>query len=158
MYRYLVVRSDCLHGESVPSCVLREYLDSVPGLRRTDLAFYTAAEGFDWLHVTIAACDGAGNYAAHTGRVPRRVNMVELICSSAGGRSAYDALRELAVRIADLLGWEVADSESDEVLYARPTVTAPSRCVAECRTCATPEGTCRARIGDQQDTRLMGGT
>ncbi|GAA2740342.1 hypothetical protein [Kitasatospora cinereorecta] len=116
MYWYLTVRSDSHYGESVPTSVLVEYLDSVPGLRRADLACYRAEDGLEWLDVTIAACDSAGNYAAHAGRVPPQVNMVELICSSAGGRPAYEAARVVAAGIADLLGWEVADSESGEVL------------------------------------------
>ena len=87
------------------------------GARSSELAL---KGGLDWLHVTIAACDGAGNYAAHEGRVPPQVNMVELICSSADGHPAYAAARVLAAGIADLLGWEVTDSESGEVLYAGP--------------------------------------
>lgn len=141
MYRYLTVRSDCRYSESVPTCALVEYLDSVPGLRRTDLAFYRAEDGLDWLHVTIAACDGAGNYAAHEGRVPQRLNMVELICSSAGGYPAYEAARVLAVGIADLLGWEVTDSESNEVLHdPGPVAAAPTRHVVECPVRAISEG------------------
>lgn len=160
MYRYLIVRSDRLYGESVPACVLGEHLDSVPGLRRTDLAFYTAEDGLDWLHVTIAACDGAGNYAAHAGRVPERVNMVELICSSADGHPAYEALQELAVKIADLLAWEVADSESDEVLYARPSA-GTTKSWSTSTPCSADRRTARgvaAQHGGQQDTTLMGET
>ncbi|MFJ4572037.1 hypothetical protein ACIP4W_11495 [Streptomyces sp. NPDC088846] len=141
IYRYLTVRSDCRYGESVATCVLVEYLDSVSGLQRTDPAFYRAEDGLDWLHVTIAACDGAGNYVAHEGRVPQRVNMVELICSSTGGHPAYEAARVLAAGIADLLGWEVTDSESDEVLYdPGPVAAAPTRHVVECPACAMSEG------------------
>ncbi|MGW1786450.1 hypothetical protein ACWCQQ_46380 [Streptomyces sp. NPDC002143] len=72
--------------------------------------------------------------------MPQRVNIVELICSSADGHPAYEAAQELAARIADLLGWEVADSESDEVLYAGPAVAVPARCGVACPACATPEG------------------
>ncbi|GAA2795067.1 hypothetical protein GCM10010441_20420 [Kitasatospora paracochleata] len=116
MYWYLTVRSDGHYSKSVPNHVLVEHLDAVPGLRRTDLAFYRAEDGLEWLDVTIAACDSAGNYAAHAGWVPPQVNMVELICSAAGGRPAYEAARVVAAGIADLLGWEVVDSESGEVL------------------------------------------
>ncbi|MER6129606.1 hypothetical protein ABT173_45045 [Streptomyces sp. NPDC001795] len=70
--------------------------------------------------MTIAACDDAGNYAAYKGKVPQRVNMVELICSSADGPQAYEAVLALAIGIADELGWEVADAETDEVLHSRP--------------------------------------
>ncbi|MEV7783295.1 hypothetical protein [Kitasatospora sp. NPDC088351] len=117
MYRYLTVRSDCRYSESTPASVLVECLDSVPGLRRTDLAFYEAEGGPDWLHVTLAACDSTGSYAVHEGTVPQRVNVVELICSSGGGPPAYEAAQALAARMAALLGWEVADPESDEVLH-----------------------------------------
>ncbi|MEU9132451.1 hypothetical protein AB0D08_30810 [Kitasatospora sp. NPDC048540] len=126
MYRYLTVRSDRRYSGSVATCALVEHLDSVPGLRKADSAFYRAEDGFDWLHVTLAACDAAGNHSAHAGRVPRRVTMVELICSSAGGHPAYRAAREVAAGIADLLGWEVADSESDEVLYSARAAAVPA--------------------------------
>ncbi|WP_194890995.1 hypothetical protein [Catenulispora pinisilvae] len=89
MYRYLTVRSDDRYGESVPVDVLVELLESVPGLRRTDLAFYEAEADLDWLHLALIACDGAGNYAVRKGKVPERVNMVELICSS-GCPRAYE--------------------------------------------------------------------
>jgi hypothetical protein len=68
VYRYLTVRSDCRYGESVPARVLVELLDSVPGLRRTGLAFCEAESGLDWLHLALIACDGAGTYAVHKGR------------------------------------------------------------------------------------------
>jgi len=119
VYRYLTVRSDCRYGESVPARVLVELLDSVPGLRRTDLACYEAEGGRDWLHLALIACDSAGNYAVHKGKVPERVNMVELICSS-GSPRAYEDARALAVKMADALGWEVADPDTDEVLHPDP--------------------------------------
>ncbi|MFD8757271.1 hypothetical protein ACFV0O_40805 [Kitasatospora sp. NPDC059577] len=61
--------------------------------------------------------------------------MVELICSSAAPGTAYGAALALAEGIADLLGWEVADSDSGEVLH-----TAPAGCDAGCPACATPQG------------------
>ncbi|MEZ0110503.1 hypothetical protein ABH920_004518 [Catenulispora sp. EB89] len=120
MYRYLTVRSDCRYSESVPARVLVELLDSVPGLRRTDLACYEAEGSLDWLHLALIACDSAGNYAVHRGKVPERVNMVELICSSDRPRAGENA-QALAVRLADALGWEVADPDADEVLQTGPT-------------------------------------
>ncbi|MFJ9693990.1 hypothetical protein [Kitasatospora sp. NPDC101183] len=139
MYWYLTVRSDSRYGKSVSTCVLVTYLDSVPGLRRTDSSSYRAADDLDWLTVTIAACNSTGNYVAHTDRVPERVTTVELICS-ADGSPAYDTALALAAEIAALLGWEVADSESDEVLYTGPATPVPARCAVECPACATPEG------------------
>ncbi|WP_405535870.1 hypothetical protein OG787_19420 [Streptomyces sp. NBC_00075] len=114
MYTYVTVRSDCRYGESVPARVLVEYLDSAPELRRIDLAFYEAVDGVGWLHVVMADCDSDGNYAAHKGRMPQRVNVVELVCSDADGPRTREIARELAARIADVLGWEVADPEADE--------------------------------------------
>jgi hypothetical protein len=109
MYEYLTVRSDSRHAGSVPTAVLVEHLDSMPGLQRTDLAFYAARDGRDWLHLTIALCDSAGNYAAPEGQVPQQANMVELICATADGAAAHEAALAVAVGIADLLGREVAD-------------------------------------------------
>ncbi|MET8630506.1 hypothetical protein ABZW30_43555 [Kitasatospora sp. NPDC004669] len=100
--------------------MLVELLDSVPGLRRSDLGCYEAEDGLDRLDLSLIACNEAGNYAVHKGKVPERINMVELICSS-GSPQAYESALALAVRIADTLGWEVADPDTDEVLHARPT-------------------------------------
>ncbi|MFD8757268.1 hypothetical protein ACFV0O_40790 [Kitasatospora sp. NPDC059577] len=75
MYWYLTVRSDRRHGGSVPVCALVRHLEAVPGLRRTDPASYQTEAGPDWLTVTVAACDEAGNYAVHAGRVAQRVNV-----------------------------------------------------------------------------------
>ncbi|MGW2084741.1 hypothetical protein [Streptomyces sp. NPDC001880] len=111
MYRYLAVRSDLSHSGSVPTDVVVDCLDSMPGLRKTDLVFYEAEGGLGRVHVTIAACDSAGNYAAHRGRAPQRANLVELVCCSADGLRAAQAL---ATRIADTLGWEVVDTEADD--------------------------------------------
>ncbi|MFJ9844850.1 hypothetical protein ACIRYZ_31270 [Kitasatospora sp. NPDC101155] len=135
---YLTVRSDCRYGESVSTCVLVTYLDSVPGLRRTGLSSYQTEEGLDWIHVTIAACNSTGSYAVYADRVPQRVNKVLLICSSSGG--GYAIALALAEKIADLLGWEVADDESDEVQYTAPAIPVPARCAVECSACATPGG------------------
>ncbi len=119
MYRYLTVRSDRRYGGSVPAAVLVELLDSVPGLRRADLAFYEAEDGLDWLHLALIACDEDGNYAVDKGKLPPRVTMVELICSS-GPPGAYENARALAARIADALGWEVADPDADELPQVGP--------------------------------------
>ncbi|WP_369036271.1 hypothetical protein [Streptomyces adonidis] len=114
VYTYLTVRSDRRYGESVAARVLVEFLDSVSELRRTDLAFYEAVDGVGWLQVVMADCDSDGNYAVHKGTAPQRVNVVELICSDADGPRAWETARELAARIADVLGWEVADPEAGE--------------------------------------------
>ncbi|MFF3115227.1 hypothetical protein ACFVSN_39340 [Kitasatospora sp. NPDC057904] len=115
MYWYLTVRPDRRHDGSVATGVLLAHLDAVPGLRRTDLASYQAEDGREWLDVSIAARGEAAGYAVHEGRVPARVDVVELICSTPDG---YTAALAVATGIADLLGWEVVDSESDEVLHA----------------------------------------
>ncbi|MFE6050523.1 hypothetical protein ACFQ6N_07210 [Kitasatospora sp. NPDC056446] len=122
MYQYLTVRSDERHGGSVRAGALVAYLDSVPGLRRTDAASYRAREDRPWLDVTLAACGGTGGYAVFAGRVPERVDVVELVWSSADGAPAHAAARAVAAGIADLLGWEVVDPDSDEVLYVGSAV------------------------------------
>ncbi|MFF0413136.1 hypothetical protein ACFYUY_22175 [Kitasatospora sp. NPDC004745] len=153
MYRYLSVRSDARHRAGVPACVLVEHLDAAPGLRRSDAACYLAADGHHWLSVVLAACDDAGNHAVHEGRVADRINLVELICSSADGRPGHDAALARATGVADLLGWEVVDSDTGELLHGggpsavaaaaavpAQAVAAAARCTAGCPTCSGVDG------------------
>ncbi|MFE0462505.1 hypothetical protein ACFW1A_24940 [Kitasatospora sp. NPDC058965] len=135
---YLTVRPDDHYGGSVPTCVLVSHLDAVPGLLRTDGSSYRTEGGPDRIHLILAACDGSGSYAAHPDRVPQRLNAVELVCSSAAPGSAYRTAVALAVGIADRLGWEVVDAESEELVHTGPAVPVPARCAVKCPACAPP--------------------
>ncbi|MFJ8108225.1 hypothetical protein [Streptomyces sp. NPDC096132] len=118
MYSYLTVRSDGHYAGSVPASALAAYLESQPGLRRTDLACFRAEDGREWLHAAIAECDPAGNYAVREGMLPERANSVELV--SASDRPAREAALTLARGIADRLGWEVTDAETGEIVHRPP--------------------------------------
>jgi hypothetical protein len=61
-------------------------------------------------------CDPAGNYAVVADRpAPAGINRIELICSCHGPQR-YQDWEALAGLIAEHLGWEVVDDETDEVL------------------------------------------
>ncbi|MER5623988.1 hypothetical protein ABT061_23420 [Streptosporangium sp. NPDC002544] len=118
MTYYLMVRSDKQFSEDVPSSVLVEYLETESGLHRTDASSFGSRSGLPWLNVVIARGDPSGNYAAFADQLPQRVNLVQLNISSLDG--SYPSALELAQRIADRLGWQVIDDETEEVLYTAP--------------------------------------
>ena len=116
VYRYLTVRSDPRHSAYSPTSVLVDCLESLPGLRRADMAHDESEPGLPGFYVVIASCSEGGNYATHKGRVPQQVNMAELIYSW-GNAPAHQAALALAIRLADELDWEVVDTDTEQVLH-----------------------------------------
>ena len=69
--------------------------------------------GHPWVRVVLADCDDQGNY---TGRdeAPAQVRLIELLCSDDGPKDWYE---ELAIRIADYVGWSVHEDIDDRQVW-----------------------------------------
>jgi len=112
MCRYLVVRPDDSFSRTVATPVVAAFLATLPTLRQTSLTTRYQGAG---VQVLLLHCDPAGNYAVVADRpAPAGINRIELICSCRPQR--YQDWEALAGLIAEHLGWEVVDDETDEVL------------------------------------------
>jgi hypothetical protein len=87
---------------------LVDFLASLPELQQTGPIAFGAAPGQPWVAVILAKTGPTGGYASDGSLIPE-IDIVELVCSYHGDSAWYEAL---AQRIAEFLGWEVAQEES----------------------------------------------
>lgn len=103
MYHYFIVRGGPQYDVAADASVVCSFLVERSGFRLNSPCVYVRSEPSEWASVALATADSHGNYHTHEAGCAVTVNMVEVVCTTAG----REAGRHLAEDIATLLGWGV---------------------------------------------------
>lgn len=112
MFFHLSVRPNSRYSEFVGTYQVKKFLNSLEEIVLNQPMMYKNSSAFPWLSLMLVVASGEGNYALKNVEEPQ-INLIALIASSEENREKYLVLLR---KIADFLGWQIHDEDSDRVI------------------------------------------
>jgi hypothetical protein len=121
-YQYLNIARDLRLSERYPTFKLVEFLGSLKELKQTSsFRFKNSSSLSSFLDIQLLKAKGFDSWSENDADASE-TNLLAIVCAK-GDESEFEAVKNLLIRIADHLGWqlfseETDDGEEDVVLWA----------------------------------------